>query len=117
MGQTQFLDLVGVAEVSDLILQVERARIGKWRKNGILLSTGERISFPEPIKVLTTAAREKKCTSCRKLYQDRKDECPHCGAKEHKIMVDDTKLAATPLWWGDDIRALADLLVRKKPRN
>ena len=85
------LDIVGAAEVAERILGVERARIGKWRRNGILLKTGERIQFPEPITVATSVAG-----------------FPNGHKREGK--PDLTKLAATPLWWGDDIRRLKQLL-------
>lgn len=88
------LDVVGTAEAAEEILKVERARIGKWRRKGILLSTGERISFPDPISVVTT---------CAVLNGS--------GDRDH------SKLAATPLWWGDDIRALAKVLAKNKPRD
>lgn len=88
------LDLVGTAEAAEEILGVERARIGKWRRKGILLSNGERIAFPEPITVVTTCAKD-----------------------EQSGEADHTKLAATPLWWADDIRALAKKLARNRPRD
>lgn len=79
-----YIDLVGAAEAAEL-LGVERARIGKWRKNGILLGNGDRVAFPDPIRVVSTVAKVKKT-----------------GA------LDYMKLAASPLWWGDDIRGLAE---------
>lgn len=92
------LDLVGTAEAAEEILKVERARIGKWRRKGILLSTGERISFPDPITVVTTCA-----------------VFPPGHSKEGQ--PDHSKLAASPLWWGDDIRGLAKILSKNKPRD
>ena len=87
------LDLVGTAEAAEKILHVERARIGKWRRKGILLSTGERIQFPEPILMATTSATNDDGST------------------------DSSKLAATPLWWADDLRDLAKVLARNKPRD
>lgn len=87
------LDVVGTAELA-AILGVERARIGKWRKIGILLSNGERISLPPQITMKTTRAKIRGTTN-----------------------LDYTKLAATPLWWGDDARALAARLAEHKPRD
>jgi hypothetical protein len=92
-GRVMHLDLVGTAEAAEQILHVERARIGKWRRNGILLSSGERIEFPEPISMATTSAK----------HDD--------GSADHG------KLAATPLWWADDIRDLAKIIARNKPRD
>lgn len=119
------LDLVGTAEAALEILKVERARIGKWRRKGILLSNGERIDFPEPILMVTTAATEKECLSCGTRYENTTTSkvCPNCGApgvnegKDYREVKDFTKLAATPLWWTDDIRALARTLARNKPRD
>lgn len=112
------LDLVGTAEAAEEILQVERARIGKWRRKGILLSNGERIMFPDPIFMATTAATEKRCTNCGTLYEKGdKKPCPECGSAEYEIVKDFTKLAATPLWWADDIRALKKKLDKNKPRD
>lgn len=91
------LDLVGTAEAAEQILQVERARIGKWRRKGILLSDGSRIKFPEPIRMVTTSA--------------------HVERGTQKGEPDHTKLAATPVWWGDDIRALKKVLDKNKPRD
>lgn len=88
------LDLVGTAEAALNILKVERARIGKWRRNGIVLGNGERIQFPEPIRMATTSA----------TLDD--DETP-----------DHSKLAATPLWWTSDIVALKKRLAKNKPKD
>lgn len=88
------LDLVGTAEAAEQILGVERARIGKWRRKGILLSDGSRITFPAPIHMATTSA----------LIEGTSDP-------------DHTKLAATPLWWADDIRALKRTLDKNRPRD
>lgn len=96
-GRLMHLDLVGTAEAAEEILHVERARIGKWRRKGILLSDGTRIKFPEPIQVVTTVAKIQ--------------SGPRKGEPDH------SKLAASPLWWGDDIRALAKTLAKNKPRD
>ena len=44
-------DLLGLAETAEL-LGVERTRIGKWRKLGVVLPDGRRVSFPEPVLTL-----------------------------------------------------------------
>lgn len=88
-GRLLYIDLVGAAEAASL-LGVERARIGKWRKNGILLKDGERVPFPDAIRVVTTVATNRQT-----------------GEPDH------SKLAASPLWWGDDIRDLATLVQKK----
>lgn len=111
------LDLVGTAEAAQEILHVERARIGKWRRKGILLSNGERIDFPEPIYQATTAATEKVCNKCATHYDTSKAACPECGSRDCEIVKDYTKLAATPLWWADDIRALKKVLDKNRPRD
>lgn len=120
------LDLVGTAEAAEKILKVERARIGKWRRKGILLSDGSRIDFPEPIFMFTTSAKQNKCGGCGTLYEyvepkpGRKPEiCPTCGKPDTQATVvpDFTKLASSPLWWTDDIRALKRILDRNRPRD
>jgi hypothetical protein len=120
------LDLVGTAEASEKILKVERARIGKWRRKGILLATGERIEFPQPVTLVTTSAKQNRCNGCSSLYEyvepkpgRKPQECPGCGLTDADAteVPDHTKLAASPLWWGDDIRALAKTLAKNKPRD
>lgn len=115
-GRLMHLDLVGAAEAAEEILHVERARIGKWRRNGILLKSGDRIAFPEPITVVTTLAKQKKCSSCSTLYPLDSKACPSCGSKTASETKDNSKLAATPLWWGDDIRDLASALEKSRPK-
>jgi predicted RNA-binding Zn-ribbon protein involved in translation (DUF1610 family) len=111
------LDLCGTAEAAEKILHVERARIGKWRRKGILLSTGERVKFPEPILMVTTSALINECSACRTHFPTDKHVCPKCGSKVFTEVEDHTKLAASPLWWTDDITALAKLLAKNKPRD
>lgn len=125
-ARAMHLDLVGTAEAALNILNVERARIGRWRRIGILLADGTRIPFPEPIIMATTSAKQNRCDKCGTFYDyvepkaGRKlDGCPNCGAsaKNATVVADHSKLAATPLWWSDDIRALKKLLDKNKPRN
>jgi hypothetical protein len=119
------LDMAGTAEAAE-ILCVERARIGKWRRKTILLSSGDRIDFPEPITMFTTAAKQNKCNNCSTLYEyveprpGRKPEvCPKCGQtdKNATVVPDHSKLAASPLWWADDIRTLKKVLDRDRPKD
>lgn len=110
------LDLVGAAEAAD-ILGVERARIGKWRRKGIVLSSGERVDFPEPIRMVTTCAKLRRCADCNTVYALEKRTCPNCGSGASEEISDFTKLAATPLWWAEDIRKFAKLLAKNKPRD
>lgn len=125
-GRLMHLDLVGTAEAAEQILKVERARIGKWRRNGILLGNGDRIDFPEPITMFTTSAKQNKCDVCGTLYEYVEPKagrdpqvCPNCGANDKKATVipDHTKLAASPLWWADDMRALKKILDKNRPRD
>ena len=88
----QALDIVGTAEAA-MLLGVERPRIGRWRRYGIAVDGG-RIPFPEPIPVAQTAS----------------PTANPLGAGWHR-------LSATPLWWGDDIRALAPRLRRRARRR
>jgi hypothetical protein len=43
--------LLGTAEAADL-LGVEKSRLSRWRKLGVVLPDGRRVSFPEPILTL-----------------------------------------------------------------
>lgn len=45
------LDLFGLVEAAALF-DVERSRIGKWRHKGVVLQSGERIPFPDPVYVV-----------------------------------------------------------------
>jgi hypothetical protein len=72
-----------------MILGVEKPRIGKWRRWGIV-TDGGRIAFPEPIAVTQSASLD-----ARQLGSGW------------------NRLAATPLWWADDIRALLPFLRRR----
>lgn len=110
------LDLVGAAEAAE-ILGVERARIGKWRRKGIVLSNGERVDFPAPIRVVTTCAKLRSCVECGTAFALEKRACPKCGSEKSEEITDFTKLAATPLWWAEDIRAFAKRLAKNKPRD
>jgi len=42
------LDVVGTAEAADL-LGVEKSRISKWRRLGVVLPDGRRVPFPRPV--------------------------------------------------------------------
>jgi hypothetical protein len=64
-------DFYGTAEVAEA-LGIEKPRISRYRRLGVVLTSGERIDFPEPVLVLQ----------------------------------------ATPLWRGEEIRALAAQLQR-----
>jgi len=44
-------DLLGLAETAEM-LGVERQRIGRWRRLGVVLPDGRRVPFPEPIAEL-----------------------------------------------------------------
>jgi Bacteriophage CII protein len=46
------LDLLGWAEAAE-VLGVEKSRISRWRRLGVVLPDGERVSFPEPVLVLS----------------------------------------------------------------
>lgn len=47
--QTIFsFDVVGTAEAAEL-LGVEKARLSKWRKLGVVLPDGRRVPFPSPV--------------------------------------------------------------------
>jgi hypothetical protein len=93
-ARPQVLDVVGLAEVA-MILGVEKPRIGKWRRLGIVTVDGERIPFPTPIAVGLSAAR-----------------------KSERLGKGWDSLAATRLWWADDIRALAVRIRRRsRPRG
>jgi hypothetical protein len=45
-------DLVGWAEAAEL-LGVEKSRLSKWRKLGVVLPDGRRIPFPSPVLELS----------------------------------------------------------------
>jgi hypothetical protein len=42
------LDVVGTAEAAEL-LGVEKSRIAKWRKLGVVLPDRTRVRFPDPV--------------------------------------------------------------------
>ena len=44
-------DLLGLAEVAEA-LGVEKSRIGRWRKRGVVLPSGLRVPFPAPVAEL-----------------------------------------------------------------
>jgi hypothetical protein len=41
-------DLVGTFEAAEL-LEVERQRLSKWRRYGVVLPGGQRVPFPRPL--------------------------------------------------------------------
>jgi hypothetical protein len=41
-------DLLGLAETA-ATLGVERSRIGKWRRLGVVIPDGRRVPFPKPV--------------------------------------------------------------------
>ena len=45
------LDLLGWAETAET-LGVEKSRLSRWRKLGVVLPDGQRVPFPEPVLVL-----------------------------------------------------------------
>lgn len=45
-------DLLGTAEVAEL-LGVEKSRLSRWRKLGVVLPDGERVPFPRPVLELS----------------------------------------------------------------
>jgi hypothetical protein len=51
MGEKPDLDLMGWAEVAEA-LGVEKSRISKWRRLGVVLPDGRRVPFPPPVLVL-----------------------------------------------------------------
>lgn len=44
-------DLLGWAEAAE-ILGIEKSRISKWRRRGVVLPDGRRVAFPKPVLVL-----------------------------------------------------------------
>lgn len=48
---TAKLDLLGWAETAEM-LGVEKSRLSRWRRLGVVLPDGQRIPFPEPVLVL-----------------------------------------------------------------
>jgi len=41
-------DLLGTAEVA-AVLGVEKSRLSRWRKLGVVLPNGRRVTFPQPV--------------------------------------------------------------------
>jgi hypothetical protein len=44
-------DLLGLAEAAE-VLGVERSRLVRWRRLGVVLPDGRRVPFPQPVLVL-----------------------------------------------------------------